>query len=495
MCSYKKFIISIFLFLSITGKIISQDYAVGFDSYFIKDHSRNVDSLAYRPVLFNIWYPAINENKKGYITRNQLLKLPENDSSQKKFSKAYYEYAVSNLKKYLFDQFEAKDSAMIKKEFDYYLNAQTQSKQKLSPIKKTFPLIIYHQGLGGTIEENLNMCEFLASKGYVVVGSTFFDDLQSMGTGNDQYSRQDVNILLNEAGSHTFIDMNHIVYIGHSYGGQAGFTIINQDGCPIDLFISLDTTFDYYDEKTIDAIWDYLIPKIKSRSHLVKIPTVHLADYRKNKKPLFEIPKRYIYSDKLLITTKNRISHDGFINLGYYEAKLLKKYYPGFEIDTACYKHVNQLILNIISNKNGLLSIEKIDTNHFNTEYLPKMEPINTMSFYDTLENKYGMDSVLNLIHIFNRYDPGTKKELGWLAEHYLGNNDLNKANKIVDLYLEKYPDYYYGLLIKGKILADQNEMEKAKSYFKRAYYATFNNWDKWEMQQYFSEKGISLKE
>jgi len=490
-----KLIFLLVLILLIANKTKAQDYAVGYDSYFIKDHSRTVDSLTYRPVLFNIWYPAVNDVKKEYITRNQLLKLPENDNSQKKFSKAYYEYAVSNSKKYLFDQFEAPDSALINKEFDNYLNAQTQSKQKLSPIKKTFPLIIYHQGLGGTIDDNLHMCEYLASKGFVVIGSTFFNNINDMGPGNDQYSRQDVNILINEAAGHSFIDLNYIVYIGHSYGAQAGFTIINQDGCPIDLFISLDTTFDYNDEKTIDAVWDYLIPQIKSGSHLVKIPTVHLTDYRKNQKPYFEIPRRYIYSDKLLITTKNRISHDGFINLGYNEAKLLKKYYPEFEIDTAGYKQVNQLILNIISNKNGFLSIENMDTSHFNAVYLPKMESVNSMSMYDTLENRFGIDSALNLISIFNKYDPDTKNELGWLAEYYLENNNLKKANIIADLFLNKDSINYYSYFVKGKILVEQNEIEKAKDYFKTAYNTTLIFGQKWEMQQYFSSMGISFKD
>ena len=143
---------------------------------------------------------------------------------------------------------------LIDKEFEVYLQTDTRSKSKLKPITKKFPLVIYYQGLGRTIDDNLVLCEFLASKGFTVIGSTFFRSLQSMSPGNDQYSRQDLNLLINETAKHDFIDLSNIVYIGHSYGAQAGFTIINQDGCPIDLFISLDTTFDYNDEKKIDEV-------------------------------------------------------------------------------------------------------------------------------------------------------------------------------------------------------------------------------------------------
>jgi hypothetical protein len=492
MCS--KLIVTIILLL-ISGKMLSQEYSVGFDSYFMKDYSRKTDSMDYRPVLFNLWYPAVDDSKKSFINRKDLLRLKSTNATEIKFSTAYYLYALSSLKRYLFDQFESADSAFIDKEFEIYLSLETRAKNKLKPITKKFPLVIYHQGLGGTIDDNLELYEYLASKGFAAVGSTFFRDLKNLSPGSDQYSRQDVNLLINEAAKYDFIDLSYIVFIGHSYGAQAGFTIINQDGCPISLFISLDTTFDYNDEKTVDAVWDYIMPQIKSRSHLVKIPTIHMADFYKDETPFFDIPKRHIYSDRLLITTKNHITHDGFVTLGYYEAKLLKKHDENFDIDTVCYKNVNHLVFNLISNKEVPLSKVAVDTNYFHSEYLPKLDPVESMSFYDAIEQNYGIDSVLNLIRLFNKYDPYTQKEMGWLAGYYLENKNFKKAQQFADIFFESYPGYYYTYFIKCKIFLEQNEIEKAKEYAKLAYNATYKFGEKWEMRHYFTEKGISFKD
>lgn len=486
--------IKIFIFLfAITGKISSQEYPVGFDAHFIKDYSRKTDSLEYRPVLFNIWYPGEKDNKKQFMCRKELLHVKGSTATEIKWSNSYYAYALSSLKGYLFDQFESSDSAFIDKEFDMYLSTATRFKNKLKPVNNKFPLVIYHQGLGGTIDDNLALCEYLASKGCVVIGSTFFQSIQWMGPGNEQYSRQDLDMLINEAAKYDFIDLSYIVYVGHSYGAQTGFTYINQDGCPISLFISLDTTFDYENDAELDERG--IIPQIKSRSHLVKIPTVHFSDFQNKSKPLFEIPRRHIYSDRLLITPRNRIRHDGFVNLGYYEAKLLKKYDPDYDIDTIMYPKINQLIFNLIKLKPALLSQEIIDTNYFHSDYIPGTEAVRSMSFYDTLEQKYGVDSVLHLITFFNKYDPDTKNETGRLALYYLTNKNYEKANRFADIFLERQPESYYSQLTKGKILFEQNEVDQAKKYFKIAYNTTVNFWAKWEMQQYFKEKGITFKE
>src|SRR5262249_30219062 len=38
---------------------------------------------------------------------------------------------------------------------------------------ESFPLVIYHAGAGSSFEDNSVLCEFLASHGFVVLGSAF----------------------------------------------------------------------------------------------------------------------------------------------------------------------------------------------------------------------------------------------------------------------------------------------------------------------------------
>lgn len=492
MNSKSFFLLQVYLLL-FSAQLYSQSHAVGFQSYFIKDHSRITEGLAYRPILVNIWYPAQEDKNKDYISIKQMNTLPKSDTTTSKFSEQYYKYVLENLDYTLFARMDNSDSLWKESELTRYLNIKTAAKWGVTPIKdKKFPLVIIHQGLGGTVEENYVLCDLLAQNGFVVVGSTFFDKLDYMSPGNFNFSRQDVSMLINEMTNHNFVDLSKIYYVGHSYGAQAGFTIISQDRCPIDLFVSLDTTFDHHDDKELDEMWSYLMPTIKEGYSKVRIPSYHFISDREGNN--YNVPKRHIYSNRKLVTTKKYITHNSFISIGYHEAKMIKEKYPDYDIDTSYYHQINKTILNILTH--GEVDMEKtvIDTNIFKVEYLEAFKPIEKMSEYEPLIQKNGLDSTLRFVYYINQIDKSTLNELGYLTEYYLKNGDLVTAEKISDFFSEKNPEYWNSHFTKAKVLVAKNQKEDAKPFITRAYGATKNWYNAMIIQDYCTENEITFK-
>lgn len=471
----------------------AQDYAVGVKSYFIKDYARQTEGLAYRPILVNIWYPGEADTKKDYISVKDLNTLPGTDTTTSKFSEAYYTYVLKNLEQTLFSRLDDADSTWKDNALKMYLNTKTDAQRDLSPVKnKKFPLVIFHQGLGGTMDDNYMLCDLLAKKGFVVVGSTFFEELEYLSPGNFQISRNDVNMLINEMSCYAFVDLNTIYYIGHSYGAQGGFTIISQDGCPIDLFISLDTTFDHNDDKTLDEMWHYIMPTIKQGYAKVKIPSYHFVSKRDGNN--YNVPKRHIYSERKIITTKKYITHNSFISIGYHEAKLIKSKIPDYDIDTSYYPNINKTILDILDEGPTGIRQTSIDTGLFTVSFHGVVKLFDNMSAYEPFIQENGLDSTLHFISFVNGIDPSTKEELGWLADYFIAKKDLVTAEKISSYYLEKYPEHWNSHFTKGKILVEKNAKEEAKPHIKKAIESTRNWFYQNSIREFCDKNEISFK-
>lgn len=489
----KSFLMTALICSLITICLHAQDYAVGVKSYFIKDYARLTEGLAYRPILVNIWYPGEADTKIDYINVKDLNILPVTDTTTSKFSEAYYKYVVKNLDYTLFSRLDDVDSIWKNKELKSYLNTKTKAQKDLQSIKdEKFPLVIFHQGLGGTMDDNYVLCDLLASKGFVVVGSTFFQELESMSPGHYPHSKQDVNMLLNEMVKLPNVDFDRIFYIGHSYGAQAGFTIMSQEGSPIDLFIFLDSTFDHNEDKVLDGIWHYIMPAIQEGYPKVRTPSIHFASKREGNN--FNVPKRHIYSERKIIETKKYITHNSFISVGYHEAKIIKEKMPDYDIDTSYNAHINNTILSILTNWSGDIKDSKINPQLFEEEYLQPMTLFDSMSEYEKLIQNTGLDSTLRFIHYINKIDKSTNQEMGWLADYFLQKNDPPTAKLILEYYLQNFPEFWYSQFIHAKYLMAMQKIEESKTYLIKAYELTYNYFEKNEIKEYCELNGITFK-
>ena len=129
------------------------------------------------------------------------------------------------------------------------LSKQTMAYRAPNPAKGKFPIILYHAGAAGSLEENSVMCEYLASHGYVVITSAFQSaDGQHVSNnyGGPETSWSDLAFLLKHAHSLPFVDTSKAGAIGHSMGAQYLLEWLGQQPSPtLSAVISLDTTLEY----------------------------------------------------------------------------------------------------------------------------------------------------------------------------------------------------------------------------------------------------------
>jgi len=116
------------------------------------------------------------------------------------------------------------------------------------PASGRFPVIIYGPGASSVSWENIDLCEYLASHGYVVVSSPDFGattrrmtiDLAGINT-----QAKDMTFLIGFAQTLPDTDMSAVAVMGHSWGGISNVFAAARDS-RVDALVALDGSLRYY---------------------------------------------------------------------------------------------------------------------------------------------------------------------------------------------------------------------------------------------------------
>lgn len=116
------------------------------------------------------------------------------------------------------------------------------------PAPGRFPVFIYAPSFGSMSWENADLCEFLASHGYLVVGSTALGasgrQMTNDVAGIDAQAR-DISFLIGYAQSLTNADVSEVAVGGFSWGGIANLFAAARDN-RIDALVAFDGSMRYY---------------------------------------------------------------------------------------------------------------------------------------------------------------------------------------------------------------------------------------------------------
>lgn len=247
-------------------------FAVGFKSLCVFDRERQYDlscgdstlkqttKKLGRPILLNIWYPAKRTKDTTVVRVKDYFNFPEDNNTAIFFAKLkafQFQYAKlyainGNLKEkaYVGDSslYEAsKDTA-----FENYLSSTTLAHRNAPAMEGEFPVIIYHMGIGGTIDENSLLLEYLASNGYIVINSAFqqgdgsgFTDGWHVGPGDQRASFDDLNFIINYCEQLNLSKSKKVFLMGHSYGANTSISFIGEGHNNVAGIIPLDSDFGY----------------------------------------------------------------------------------------------------------------------------------------------------------------------------------------------------------------------------------------------------------
>jgi tetratricopeptide (TPR) repeat protein len=321
--------------------IIDFDYSRTYNLNYPNDTSSQKHDP--RPIIINIWYPTQGKAKGKQMRYGDYIKVETLDPTLTTFIKRIEDYNRENSKEYMF--YSDSLTAEQKVKFSKHLEQPIPVFKNATPASGKFPLVIYHAGLGGTLNDNTVLCEYLASNGFVVItGALQGNNYKNVNLNWDlERSTKDLDFMLNAIKKLAFIDFSKITAIGHSYGAQAALAYKTEDYSPVSWLLILDSTIDY----SLDASPDGFSPlteKLYGKIKNMNSPMLVFA----NPSAVFTILDSLKYSDRIYYTFKSQLNHNEFTSLSSFA--VLKGLQKRNDMDTVWSKYVlvNKYCLNYL---------------------------------------------------------------------------------------------------------------------------------------------------
>jgi pimeloyl-ACP methyl ester carboxylesterase len=203
-------------------------FDVGLRVVQLYDNSRSFDDGS-RPLQTLVWYPATRGVTGAHMNYGDYMDLRATDP------------AVG----------EARQQVGIAGWFDAGRNASRAdpmwAKRDAPSAPGRFPVVIYAPSFSSTSWENADLCEYLASHGYLVLASPGMG-VQRESThdlaGIDAQAR-DISFLVGYAGTVPSADATHVAVVGFSWGGLANVIAAARD-TRIDALVALDGSLRYW---------------------------------------------------------------------------------------------------------------------------------------------------------------------------------------------------------------------------------------------------------
>jgi pimeloyl-ACP methyl ester carboxylesterase len=213
-------------------------YPVGFRVVDQFDYSRSyrheIDELGKpfsgeraRPIQTLIWYPAKRAAVKPMLF-SEYVKLSETETS---FADPAQDPNLSEWRSNMAST----------------LNTVMWAVRDASPASGTYPIAIYAPGASSVGWENADLCEYLASHGYVVISSASIGPdtrIMSYDLAGIEAQARDITFLISFARTLKYADTSLLALVGHSWGGLSNLLVAARDN-RVRAMVSLDGSMRY----------------------------------------------------------------------------------------------------------------------------------------------------------------------------------------------------------------------------------------------------------
>lgn len=214
-------------------------YPVGFERVQHSDHTRVfhpqfdiVSGKAFtgersRPVQMLVWYPAATSNSStaSRLTYDDYVRLrltEDNFALSTVQIDKLYQREIADLQKRMGDP----------KRAEQLLDKPMNASRGLPPAAGKFPVVVYAASYSNTADENSDLCEWLASHGYLVIAVPSMGPTSHKMTHDIEGLEQqagDISVAIAYAQKHPLSDMSQIAVMGYSRGGLSNFLAAAKD--------------------------------------------------------------------------------------------------------------------------------------------------------------------------------------------------------------------------------------------------------------------------
>jgi dienelactone hydrolase len=191
-----------------------------------------------RPVQTLVWYPAqAGGTKLRYDTYVRSAVTEENDALNA-------EEAGQAAQDWIAKRWDGLSAALIAREMARPMWAVADA----APAGGHFPVVIYAPSFSASAHENADLCEYLASQGYVVLSSPSMG-AHGRGMSHEQEDTEaqvgDIEFLIGFSRTLPQADVGHIAVIGYSWGGLSNILAAAKDN-RISALVSMDGSVRYF---------------------------------------------------------------------------------------------------------------------------------------------------------------------------------------------------------------------------------------------------------
>ncbi len=322
-----------------------------------------------------------------------------------------------------------------------------------------FPLVIYAPSFSARAYENADLCEYLASQGYVVIASADMGASSRAMTGDlegVEAQAGDIEFLIGYARTLPQVDFDHIAVVGYSWGGLSNLAAAAKDN-RISALVSLDGTV-RYDNETVKAI-NYLTPAKISIPYLFVASRPDTLEQLNYDKKFIDISSNFLnelnYSD-VYIVSMNAMVHTDFSSY-FLRVVPEESFRDGYTRQEAAIAHswvaryVHQFLDAYLKNNSAALAFLNNDpVKNQVPAHLMRIDARKAKGMAPTLENigaelaRRGFDHAGDVIHDLHLNEPKLKPDEDLLnnwGNQVLQNQDSSRSIQIFKFALLLYPD------------------------------------------------------
>ena len=318
------FLLGLLISLSVNGQtqlLEKQAFPVGFRVIQQYDTTRSfdttrTDSLRFRPVKIDLFYPATAQTTKAPLPYSYFLNLYgwriDFRTSIDSCRKTGYELA------HYYSKGLGLDSSVS------LLRLPTRSYEAVLPATGSFPLVIYCPGYNGMSYENLVLLETLAARGYWVAAVSSvgkYPGYMTMDPVDVNEQVADARFALRHLSKTLPVMGDQVSVVGYSWGGLAA-SIVGMQEPGVQAVVSLDGSerYTYGDNQADDEQFNRIRQASYFRPHALTAPYLYLSSGRE--KPDFTVDSVYVLAAVSAATVKQYIrlpntQHEDFSCLPY----------------------------------------------------------------------------------------------------------------------------------------------------------------------------------